>query len=157
MNAQVRAATADDVPALVGLRAEMFRAMGSDPDGDPDWEGGATTWFAERVDAAGCRFSVVEVDGRVVACAIGIRRDTPSSPGNPVGGDIHINNVCTVAAERGKGYASLALADVMQWARATGVGRAELMATAQGRGLYERQGFSIHEYPAMRARLGDPA
>lgn len=156
MQPLVRVATAEDVPALVALRAEMFRTMGSDPDADPDWEQGATRWFTERIDDARFRFAVVEVAGQVVSCAIGFRRDTPPSPGNPTGGDVHVNNVSTTAQARGKGYASLALADVMQWARASGVRRAELMATAEGQGLYEREGFAVHEYPAMRARLGEP-
>ncbi len=154
MQPLVRVATAEDVPALVALRAEMFRTMGSDPDADPDWEQGATRWFTERIDDARFRFAVVEVAGQVVSCAIGFRRDTPPSPGNPTGGDVHVNNVSTMAQERGKGYASLALADVMAWARASGVRRAELMATAEGQRLYEREGFTVHEYPAMRARLG---
>lgn len=151
MSNRVRRATAADIGALVGLRAEMFRAMGTPPDGE--WRSHAMTWFGARVDDDRCCFVVVEVDGEVVACAVGLRRDTPPSPGNPRGGDVHVNNVCTLPGERGKGYASAALVEVMRWARGTGVGRAELMATADGRGLYEGAGFTVHEYPAMRARL----
>lgn len=42
----------------------------------------------------------------------------------------------------------------MTWARQAGVGRAELMATAFGRGMYERAGFRETPFPAMRADLG---
>ncbi|WP_286959742.1 hypothetical protein [Arsenicicoccus sp. UBA7492] len=38
-------------------------------------------------------------------------------------------------------------------ARETGVARAELMATADGRQLYERAGFCVAAFPAMRADL----
>lgn len=146
-----RRATLSDVPALVALRGEMLLAM--DGAVDDGWRESAERWFAARIDDPAVCFAVVEDAGRVVACALGIRRDTPPSPGNPGGGDIHINNVCTLPSERGRGHASAALAEVMRWARGTGIGRAELMATADGRGLYERAGFAVHKYPAMRARL----
>lgn len=130
----------------------MFRAMGAAAD-DGEWRRSAERWFGDRIDDPQVCLVVVEVDGRVVASAVGLRRDTLPSPGNAGGGDIHVNNVCTFPAERGRGYAAAALAEVMRWARASGVGRAELMATADGRSLYEREGFKVHDYPAMRARL----
>lgn len=148
----VRRATAADVEALTALRAEMFRAMtGNDVDGP--WQDSARQWFAERLDDPRCCFIVVEVEGEVVSGAIGIKRDTPPSPGNPSGGDVHINNVCTLPEHRGRAHASAALAEIMRWAGTTGIGRVELMATEDGRELYEREGFVLHDYPAMRARL----
>lgn len=152
----VRRATSGDVGALVELRAEMFAAMGGGIDAD-GWRDGAREWFAARIDHPGYCFIVVELDGQVIACAIGLRRDTPPSPGNPDGGDVHINNVCTLPGHRGQGHASAALAEVMAWARTTGTARAELMATASGRGLYERVGFLMHAYPAMRAPVSPRA
>lgn len=41
----------------------------------------------------------------------------------------------------------------MRWARQSGVGRAELMATDHGRSMYERAGFVVTHFPAMRAPL----
>lgn len=129
----------------------MFTDMGSSAhDG---WQDSAEQWFAARIDDPGCCFIVVEVAGDVVSCAVGFRRETIPSPGNPSGGDVHINNVSTRPEHRGRGHASAALAEVMRWAETTGVRRAELMATASGQRLYERVGFTVHEYPAMRAPL----
>ncbi|HHV21790.1 MAG TPA: GNAT family N-acetyltransferase [Propionibacterium sp.] len=148
----VRRATAADAEALADLRAEMFDDMGG-ATADDGWHESAREWFARRMDDPAYCFAVVDLDGVVVSCAVGFRRDTIPSPGNPSGGDVHVNNVCTLPEHRGRGYATAALAEVMRWAGATGVGRGELMATAAGRGLYERVGFSVHAYPAMRARL----
>lgn len=148
----VRRATPDDAAALAALRAEMFADMGSNGE-DDGWLASAVGWFAARMDDPAFCFVVVEVDDAVVACAVGFKRETIPSPGNPSGGDVHVNNVCTLPDHRGRGHASAALAEVMRWAGTTGVGRGELMATASGRGLYERVGFTVHEYPAMRARL----
>ena len=57
------------------------------------------------------------------------------------------------AAHRGLGYGQAAFDAVMAWASQAGVGRAELMGTAVGRGMYERAGFQDVSFPAMRAAV----
>ena len=42
---------------------------------------------------------------------------------------------------------------MLVWACATGVGRAELMATDDGRSTYEKAGFVVNGSVAMRAVL----
>lgn len=69
------------------------------------------------------------------------------------GRDVLANNVSTAPPFRGRGYGSMAFDSVMVWARELGIRRAEMMATAVGRGLYERAGFCDTLSPAMRARL----
>lgn len=151
--AQVRRATVSDASALVELRAEMFRAMGSDLSDEPAWREAASEWFAARLDHPDYGIFVVEVDGGVVASAAGAIRDAAPSPSCPEGRDVLINNVCTLPQHRGSGYGSLAFGAVMDWARGTGVARAELMATPGGRHIYERAGFAVTTAPAMRATL----
>lgn len=127
----VRPAAAADVEALVTLRGIMFEAMGVAAD-DPRWRAAARRWFVERLADPAYRIVVVEV------------RD---------GGDVLVSNVCTLPDARGQGHGSAAFDAVMAWARETGVARAELMATADGRQLYERAGFCVTAFPAMRADL----
>ena len=148
----VRRATAADAPALVELRAEMFRSMGSDVS-DPAWREAARVWFASRVGHSDYGIVVVEVDGEVVATAMGAIRDAAPSPECPEGRDVLISNVCTLPGHRGRGYARAAFEGVMDWARGTGVARAELMATEGGSRMYERAGFAHTTWPAMRATL----
>lgn len=150
--ATVRKAAAADVDALVRLRAEMFTAMNV-ADTDGAWRDAAREWFAARLDDADYCFVVVEVDGQVVSCASGAIRDAAPSPAVPDGRDILVSNVCTAAEHRGRGYGGAAFRAVLAWARRTGVGRAELMATADGRDLYESAGFQDVSFPAMRATL----
>lgn len=92
-------------------------------------------------------------NGEVVAGAIGAIRDAAPSPAVPQGRDVLISNVCTFTAHRGRGFGGQAFEAVMKWAQRTGVGRAELMATEAGRGMYERAGFAETDYPAMRVTL----
>lgn len=149
---RTRPAAAGDLDTLVELRAEMFRSMGTSDTSGP-WREKARQWFADRLDHGGHCIVVVEADGAVVACAVGAIRDAAPSPGCPEGRDVLVSNVCTAAASRGRGYGTAAFEAVMTWARQTGVGRAELMATAAGQPLYERAGFVVQGCPAMRARL----
>lgn len=133
------------------LRAEMFAAMGV-AESDPGWRSRAADWFAARLDLDDYCFVVVEVDGAVVAGAAGAVRDSAPSPAWP-GRDVLINNVCTFPEHRGQGYAQAAFDAVLAWASQTGAGQAELMATAEGRGMYEKSGFRPVAFPAMRAAL----
>ena len=135
------------------LRAEMFAAMNV-ADKDQLWRTNAHRWFSDRVDEADYCFVVVEVDGQIVSCASGAIRDAAPSPAVPDGRDILVSNVSTAPAYRGLGYGRAAFDAVMAWARQAGVGRAELMATAFGRGMYVRSGFHDTSFPAMRAALG---
>lgn len=148
----VRRAEGSDVQALVELREHMFAAMGvTSP--DPTWRKNAHEWFSSRLDDPNYHFAVVEVDGMVVACAVGAVRDAAPSPAAPEGRDVLVNNVSTAPPFRGRGYGRIAFESVMVWARELGIRRAELMATAVGRGMYERAGFCDTSFPAMRARL----
>ncbi len=149
---RVRRAGPDDVSDLVALRGLMFEAMGAGSGGA--WRDNAAAWFAERVSDPAYGIVVVTEDGRVVSCATASVRDAAPSPGVPAGGDVLISNVCTYPEDRGRGHGRRAFEAVMEWARGTGVGRAELMATADGRGMYERAGFVENPCPAMRAPLG---
>lgn len=136
----------------MALRAEMFSAMGV-PETDRAWRANARTWFADRLDHPDYCIVVVDLDGTVVACAVGAVRDAAPSPGVPDGRDVLVSNVCTLPAHRGRGHARAAFGAVMDWARRTGVGRAELMATGEGRTMYEAAGFRESTFPAMRASL----
>ncbi|GAA1900912.1 GNAT family N-acetyltransferase [Lapillicoccus jejuensis] len=149
----VRTAGVDDVTHLVRLRAEMFASMGVPADGAA-WQESAACWFRERLTDPGHRFVLVEVEGAVVACAVGSIRDAMPSPSVPAGRDVLVGNVCTDPAHRGRGHGRAAFEAVMAWAAATGVRRVELLATAQGRGMYEAAGFAETAWPAMRATLG---
>lgn len=149
----VRRAESRDVDALVMLRAEMFAAMGTEV--AHGWQPQARVWFTERVGDPHYGFFVFEDAGEVVACAVGAIRDAVPSPEVPHGRDVLISNVCTLAAHRGRGFGRQAFDAVMAWARDTGVGRAELMATDAGRAMYERAGFTVTAQPAMRALLSE--
>lgn len=155
MNARhgnTRRAEHRDIDALVALRAEMFRAMGGQEAAGP-WMSAAHAWFAEQVHDSAYGFFVVESAGQVVACSVAAVREAAPSPSNPNGRDVLISNVCTLPEHRGRGFGRQVFNAALKWARNTGVTRAELMATAAGRAMYEYAGFVETAFPAMRADI----
>ncbi|HET7725523.1 MAG TPA: GNAT family N-acetyltransferase [Propionibacteriaceae bacterium] len=153
MTTLVRAATVDDAAALTRLRASMFAAMGEAHHADPTWQEAAHAWFASHVESPEVALRVVEVDGEVVASAVGHLRTHLPSPRNLTGRIATISNVSTFTEHRGHGYARLAFEAVLSWARESGAEVAELFATDMGQGLYEAAGFAVHPMPNMRLRL----
>ncbi|MBT0772793.1 GNAT family N-acetyltransferase [Kineosporia sp. J2-2] len=150
---EVRPAETGDLPALVGLRAEMFKAMGV-PETEPQWRAQAALWLGERIDHPDHHLVVVEHEGRVVSCALGSLTESAPTPARAWGWDLHVSNVCTHPDHRGRGFGRIALRAVLDWGRSQpGPVRAKLFATAFGRAMYEKAGFAEVTWPAMRADL----
>lgn len=151
----VRRAREPDVAALVELRGVLFEAMGI-AERDGAWREQARQWFTGRLDDPSYRVAVVDVGGTVVACAVGAIRDAAPAPDAPAGRDVLISNVCAYPSTRGRGYGSAAFTAVMEWARESGVERAELLSTRSGESMYRDAGFTSSEHPVMRAPLRRP-
>ena len=149
---RVRRAMAHDVEDVVRLRVEMFRAMGVPQHGSADWQAAAAEWFTRRLEDPRFCIVVVEVDGAVVATALGTLREAPPSP-HSTEGDVLISNVCTDPGARGRGHGRAAFDAVLAWSHTVDAGRAELLATDDGRRMYEESGFSVSRTPVMRAPL----
>lgn len=149
----VRRAVTSDVPALVELRSEMFRAMGTSGVDHSEWRRAAQDWFRAHLDDAQVCIVVVEIGPRVVSTAMAAVRAGVPSPDCPGGDDILISNVCTFPEARRQGYGQVAFTALLDWARSTGAARAELMATGDGLTVYEASGFVATRYPAMRVSL----
>ncbi|WP_430789438.1 GNAT family N-acetyltransferase [Actinoplanes sp. G11-F43] len=129
----LRAATPGDCGALLQLWTLLFGSAAEEP-----WRGHAADWFARRVECeATARFPVIEVDGMVVATAVGAL-----DPDCVRGRTVRLMNVFTLASHRGQGFGTILVLDVLGWARSIAADRVDLSATADGRRLYERLGFT---------------
>lgn len=150
----VRRAVASDREAYVALRASMFEAMGVPDWDDAAWKDAAREWYDREWRSPEIHLVVVEVSGSVVASAMATLTHGSPAPGNLSGTRVMIQNVSTLAAARGNGYAQLAFDEVMRWVREeSGAEGADLFATDSGRGMYERVGFRDSHFPALRMTL----
>lgn len=157
MDATIRLAGAADAAHVVELRAEMFRAMGTDQAtvADPGWRDAFLDWLVDALDDNLAAVALAELaDGRIVSSAVGQVLDHPPSPTHTVARSGRVGSVCTYPEFRGRGLGSACVAQVLAWFReSTDVQVVDLSATQFGVGIYRRLGFVEREYPNMRMRL----
>ena len=147
-----RAATLEDGPELLQLWALLFDD--NDPAERNPWRRQAGAWFARFVgDSSAARFPVVEVDGHVVATAIGTLELGVPNPQCPRGRTVRLANVITVAKHRDSGYGTRLVHDVIEWARSIDADRIDLSATPDGQHIYEEAGFILTSAPRMKLVL----
>ena len=113
---RIRAATPADAAQLLLLWALVFNEDDADP--STAWKKHAQEWFGRFVDdrLTAC-FPVIEVDGDVVATAIGTLELGVPNPQCPQGRTVRLANVITLPAHRGRGYGTLLVLHVIEWAR----------------------------------------
>ncbi len=149
---RLRTARTRDGVELLGLWALLFDEGTAGPENA--WSGHAARWFARVVDDPGnARFPVIEVDGSIVATAIGTLELGVPNPYCARGRTVRLANVVTLAAHRGRGYGTTLVRDVLDWARFIDADRVDVSATPDGRRLYEKLGFEMTSAPRMKLVL----
>ncbi|WP_234443615.1 GNAT family N-acetyltransferase [Streptomyces sp. NRRL B-24484] len=143
----LRTATARDGAALLRLWEQLFDEAGQ----QEPWGRHAAEWFARFVEDRGnARFPVIEVNGAIVATAIGTLELGVPNPQCTKGRTVRLANVITLAEHRGQGYGTALVLDVLSWARSINADRVDLSATAEGKRLYEKLGFTLTAAPRMK-------
>jgi GNAT superfamily N-acetyltransferase len=134
----------------------MFVAMGT-PAGeldDPVWSAAALEWFAVHLDDPQVAIVLAEVEGAVVASAVGEVTRLIPGPSCPNGSCGLLNTVSTLPEHRGRGHAAAVTDAVIGWFEdGTDVTRIDLFATPEGARIYSRRGFTEGDFPAMRRRV----
>jgi GNAT superfamily N-acetyltransferase len=149
---RVRAATAADAAQLLLLWGLLFDEDDTDP--GMTWKEHAQEWFSRVVeDPTTARMPVIELDGAVVATAVGTLEIGVPNPQCRRGRTVRLANVITVPEHRGRGYGTLLVRDVIEWARSIGADRVDLGATADGQRIYEKAGFILKKAPRMKLVL----
>jgi GNAT superfamily N-acetyltransferase len=146
---RLRTAKAEDGAQLLRLWTLLF-----DDDGtasEEPWKDCAREWFTRYADdTSNARFPVIEADGELVATAIGTLEIGVPSPQCVRGRTVRLANVITLPEQRGHGYATMLVLDVVAWARSIDADRVDLSATPAGQRIYERLGFTLTSAPRMK-------
>ncbi len=147
---QLRPARLDDAEQLLALWDLLFDDAGP----VAEWKDQARSWFAAHVDdIAVTWFPVIEVQGSVVATAIGTVELGVPNPHCPRGRAVRLANVVTLPAHRGRGYATQLIRDVIAWAHRIDADRLDLSATPDGQRIYQQLGFTLTSAPRMKLIL----
>ena len=151
---RVRAATLDDVDALVHHRLGMFTDMGTDIDRGTV-EAAFRRWLADMMPAGSYRGWVATADGDEIVGGGGITV-LPWPPGpRYVGGRIaFVYNVFVEKPHRRRGLARHIMETIHRWCRDNDIGVVGLNASEEGRALYERMGYRPAANPLMFAAVG---
>jgi GNAT superfamily N-acetyltransferase len=149
---RIRVATAADAAQLLQLWSSVFHEDETDP--LTTWKQHAQEWFIRYVDdrMTAC-FPVIEVDGDLVATAIGTLELGVPNPQCPRGRTVRLANVITFPGHRCRGYGTQLVLYVIEWARSIDADRVDLSATSDGQRIYEKAGFNLTKAPRMKLVL----
>jgi GNAT superfamily N-acetyltransferase len=144
---EIRQATVDDIPRLVQGRVRMFEDMAAhagttwDPALGDRIAAESTAQFAAGFGREHVGWLAVH-DGAAVATAMVTLQPWLPHPRYPSGTLPYYHSVHTEPAHRGQGLAARLTETAVEWARAQGFTNFVLHASAQGRPIYERMGFT---------------
>ena len=149
---RLRTAKAEDGAQLLRLWVLLFDE--GDTTSEEPWKGHAREWFTRYVDdTRNARFPAIEVDGELVATAIGTLEVGVPNPQCVQGRTVRLANVITLPEHRGQGHGTMLVLDVVAWARSIAADRVDLSATPGGQRLYEKIGFTVTSAPRMKLVL----
>ncbi len=137
----IRRATVADAAALSALRLQFLRGIneGDEPAGLP----AATGEYLARALADGSFVAWVAVEDDAVVATSGLSfQELAPNWSNPTGRVGYILNMYTEPTHRGQGLAAALFARLLEEARARGCGKVALHATAEGRRVYSKFGFT---------------
>ena len=96
---------------------------------------------------------LAEIEGAVVSAAFLVISERPANPAFITGITGTLLNVITYPEYRRKGIATKVIEKIIDESKKEGVSSIDLMATEDGKALYEKMGFTITKYTAMRVKL----
>ena len=149
-----------DIPELVRMRiAYMTDDLGPLPEADiVEMQTRLPDYFSRKLGDELIAFTAKDGE-RTVSTAFLHIIEAPSSPLRPHGLYGEVLNVYTEPAYRGKGLCTHLMQDLIACAKARGLDRIELSATADGLALYKKAGFveKATPYTEMRYDLNGGA
>jgi GNAT superfamily N-acetyltransferase len=149
----VRIATRHDAAVIARHRAQMFADMGELPEGGYEDLVARTLDYLEEALPAGTYLGWLAMhdtsaDTVIAGAGVQLRRTLPhplTRDGNrriAAGRQAIVLNVYTEKPWRRRGIAELLMTHVIDWARVSSIDTLVLHASANGRALYERLGFT---------------
>jgi len=150
----IRKANLDDIELLIELRLDFLADENGPmpPEEEKELKQKLTAYFTKWLTNGGFTAFLAEENGQAVSTAflwIAERPPRDAFSSNLVG---TVYNVYTYAGFRRKGIAAKVMSALLEEARVKGAACVNLLATEDGKPLYEKLGFEVEKYTAMRKK-----
>lgn len=143
---EIRLAHMGDIEEIIGLRLELLGEVGN---GIPSMNQELVTENIRNYlqNKLGSDFFcwVAEVDNHIVAISGLNIFEKPPSYKNLTGVEGYIMNIYVDKAHRGKGIATALMKAILSYLEANAIHHVTLLATDEGRKVYEKLGFQSYE------------
>ncbi|MGY5876447.1 MAG: GNAT family N-acetyltransferase [Candidatus Thorarchaeota archaeon] len=141
---EITRATETDSKWILRHRVEMFRDMGKPDEELLEIERLTKEDLARGLDERTIYYLVLEDERIVGGCGVSICHILPSNK-NPSGDFAYIFNLYIEKEYRRRGFALILMEYIRKECKERGILRLYLHASDQGRGVYEKAGFSTSE------------
>ena len=148
--ALARAATQDDIEAIVAAVTSMFFDLG-EKDVRSDWHAAAVLALRQRLWVDVGAFVVEATDDRLAAVAVGVIETRLPSPRRVTPQVGYIEWVWTSAEQRRQGLATAVVNGLVGWMQHSGATVVDVHSSQAARNVYARLGFQPSA-KAMRRR-----
>lgn len=153
----IRKAGLDDIDALIKLRMDYLSETGGKLSSEEEAliTGQMKEYLSRRIPDGSFVAVIAETHGIVASAAFLAVLEKPANPIFINGITAAALNVFTYPAFRRKGIASEVIEKIISCAKEMNVSSIELLATKDGRPLYEKMGFTVSKHTPMRLSLSD--
>lgn len=155
-----RTAVSADMPEILRLVAQVYWDMhavygGPEPKTDARWESLVAASLDRRLGDDVAAFVVEGADGKIASVAVGRLSETLPSPRRSHVLEGYIEWVGTDRECRGRGYATAATEELLNWFRSRGALSVSVHASKAAESLYLRMGFDDGGPRALSIRLAE--
>lgn len=150
-----RLATSHDIDQLVKLRVLMQKEVHvvTDRDIDPDYLSSVKKYFERTIHSGNYHSAVAEIDNKLIAATGLVVYEKPPSLKGRSGRVGYITNVYTLPEFRKQGIAAKLMELTANQARKDGVDKLHLWSTEDGKGVYERVGFTPIQLASLELKF----
>ena len=152
---RVRAARADDLPAIEELVAGMFRDLGTATQ-PAAWSVELQRALAARLGHDVGSFVTVDAADRPIAVAVGVVDQRLPSPRRLTGRIGYVEWIATHPGHRRRGAARLALTELLRWFDEQAIEAIDVHASDSALPLYTELGFAPPHATPLRRRPAKP-
>lgn len=151
----IRKATVEDIAILVQLRMDYLLDGGNafDKRETTELKAKLLAYFERQLPVNGVIAVLAEEDGAVASAAyLSVAERPPRSvDGSCLVGTVY--NVYTYPSHRRKGLATRVMDALLEEGRELGISSVDMLASPDGKPLYEKLGFQVSKYTPMRRKL----